>query len=74
MFISLLIEQGAHQKYIQEQAGHSIQVTMVTYGHLFRIGIEAGRISENDAPKETNLAPSAHPALKTADVGIYNYA
>jgi integrase len=35
-FISLLIEQGAHPKYIQEQAGHSsIQVTMDTYGHLF---------------------------------------
>jgi integrase len=33
-------------KYIQEQAGHSsIQVTMVTYGHLFQIGIEAGRVS-----------------------------
>ncbi len=35
-FISLSIEQGAHPKYIQEQAGHSsIQVTMDTYGHLF---------------------------------------
>ena len=35
-FISLLIEQGAYPKYIQEQAGHSsIQVTMDTYGHLF---------------------------------------
>ncbi|MEP7152878.1 MAG: site-specific integrase [Nitrospira sp.] len=36
-FVSLLIKQGAHPKYIQEQAGHSsIQVTMDTYGHLFR--------------------------------------
>ena len=35
-FVSLLIKQGAHPKYIQEQAGHSsIQVTMDTYGHLF---------------------------------------
>lgn len=35
MLISLLIDQGAHPKYIQEQAGHgSIQVTMDTYGHL----------------------------------------
>ena len=35
-FASLLIEQGAHPKYIQEQMGHSsIQVTMDTYGHLF---------------------------------------
>jgi len=34
--VSLLIRQGAHPKYIQEQAGHSgIQVTMDTYGHLF---------------------------------------
>lgn len=32
--VSLLIEQGAHPKYIQEQGGHSsIQVTMDTYGH-----------------------------------------
>ncbi len=35
-FVSLLINQGAHQKYIQQQAGHSsIQVTMDTHGHLF---------------------------------------
>jgi integrase len=35
-WVSLLIQTGAHAKYIQEQAGHSsIQVTMDTYGHLF---------------------------------------
>lgn len=35
-FVSLLIQQGAHPKYIHEQAGHSSsQVTMDTYGHLF---------------------------------------
>jgi len=35
-YASLLIEQGAHPKYIQEQMGHSsIKVTMDTYGHLF---------------------------------------
>lgn len=35
-FVSLLIKQDAHPKYIQEQAGHSsIQVTMDTYGHPF---------------------------------------
>lgn len=35
-YVSLMIELGAHAKYIQEQAGHSgIQVTMDTYGHLF---------------------------------------
>src|SRR5262249_16425654 len=36
IFVSLLIQEGAHPKYIQEQAGHSgMQVTMDTYGHLF---------------------------------------
>jgi len=35
-FASLLIEQDAHPKYIQEQMGHSsISVTMDIYGHLF---------------------------------------
>jgi integrase len=35
-YASLLIEQGATPKYIQEQMGHSsIQVTMDVYGHLF---------------------------------------
>ena len=34
-FVSLLIAQGEHPKYIQVQAGHSsINVTMDTYGHL----------------------------------------
>lgn len=38
-WVSLLIQKGAHAKYIQEQAGHSsIQVTMDTYGHLFPSG------------------------------------
>ena len=33
-FASLLIQHGAHPKYIQEQLGYSsIQVTMDTYGH-----------------------------------------
>ena len=35
-FVSLLIKQGAHPQYNQEQASHSsIQVTMEIYGHLF---------------------------------------
>jgi integrase len=35
-FASLLIAQGAHPKYIQEQLGHSsIQITLDLYGHLF---------------------------------------
>ncbi len=42
---SLLIEQGAHPKYIQEQMGHSsIQVTMDIYEHgiCVRAAIEGG--------------------------------
>jgi integrase len=36
-FVSLLIQRGAHPKYIQEQVGHSsIQVKMDTHGHLFQ--------------------------------------
>ena len=35
-FASLLIDEGAHPKYIQEQLGHgSFQMTMDVYGHLF---------------------------------------
>ncbi len=35
-FASLLIEQGAHVKYISEQLGHaSVQTTLDRYGHLF---------------------------------------
>ena len=38
-WVSLLIQTGAHAKYIQEQVGHSnIQVTMDVYGHLFPNG------------------------------------
>ena len=34
-YASLLIQQGEHPKYIQQQMGHSsIKVTMDTYGHL----------------------------------------
>jgi integrase len=74
-FISLLIEQGAHPKYIQEQAGHSsIQVTMDTYGHLFPNRDRGWTDKLDDGPREVDLAPSAHPALKPAEVGIANYA
>ena len=35
-YAALLIAQGAHPKYIQEQLGHSsIQITLDVYGHLF---------------------------------------
>ena len=34
-YASLLIDQGEHPKYIQDQMGHSsINVTMDVYGHL----------------------------------------
>ncbi len=49
--MSLLIQTGAHAKYIQEQAGHSsIQVTMDTYGHLFPSGNRGfvGKLDESD--------------------------
>jgi len=35
-FASLLVQQGAHPKYISEQLGHaSVQITMDRYAHLF---------------------------------------
>ncbi len=59
-FVSLLINQGAHPKYIQEQAGHSsIQVTMDTYGHLFP--------SQNrewvNKLDEAGIVPASYPPL-----------
>lgn len=61
-FVSLLIEQGAHPKYIQEQAGHSsIQVTMDTYGHLFPNRDKGWTDKLDDQPGEVVSAPQAHP-------------
>jgi integrase len=69
-FASLLIQQGANPKYIQEQLGHgSIQVTMDIYGHLFA-GDHRHLVSRLDDPqaKGTNQegsvvqsAPLMHP-------------
>jgi integrase len=74
-FISLLIEQGAHPKYIQEQAGHSSsQVTMDTSGHLFPNRDRGWTDKLDDRPQEADLAPSAHPALKPPEACIANYA
>jgi integrase len=74
-FISLLIEQGAHPKYIQEQAGHSsIQVTMDTYGHLFPNRDRGWTDKLDDEREEGGLVPSAHPALKPAEEVVPNYA
>lgn len=64
-FISLLIEQGAHPKYIQEQAGHSsIQVTMDTYGHLFPSRERGWADKLDDEGWRGETAPSVHPAKK----------
>ena len=67
-FVSLLIRQGAHPKYIQEQAGHSsIQVTMDTYGH-FVPSQNQERVSKWDELKvETKTAPSEHPRAEEAE-------
>jgi integrase len=67
-FISLLIEQGAHPKYIQEQAGHSsIQVTMDTYGHLFPSRERGWTDKLDDEAWRGETAPSTHPEKKAAE-------
>ncbi len=51
-FASLLIQQGANPKYVQQQLGHgSIQVTMDIYGHLFP-GDHRHVVSRLDDPQE----------------------
>jgi len=61
-YVSLMIEQGAHPKYIQEQVGHSsIQVTMDTYGHLFPSQSRGWVAKLDDEGKEGKSAPQAHP-------------
>jgi hypothetical protein len=60
--VSLLIEQGAHPKYIQEQVGHSgIQVTMDTYGHLFPSQSLGWVEKLDDEGQEAEHAPHPHP-------------
>ena len=66
-YASLLIQKGAHPKYIQEQLGHSsIQVTMDIYGHLFG-GEYRHLASRLDDPRldhrEPESATQAQPAL-----------
>ena len=71
-FVSLLIEQGAHPKYIQEQAGHSsIQVTMDTYGHLFPSRDNGWTDKLDDRPTGGEIAPQAHPEAKTKEQESY---
>lgn len=60
----MLIEQGAHPKYIQEQAGHSsVQVTMDTYGHLFPSRDKGWTDKLDEQPGKVFLAPQEHPAI-----------
>jgi integrase len=60
-YVSLLIEQGAHPKYIQEQVGHSgIQVTMDTYGHLFPSQSRGWVEKLDDEGQEAKYAPHPH--------------
>ena len=67
-YVSLLIEQGAHPKYIQEQAGHSsIQVTMDTYGHLFPNREQGWADRLDDRDSEGKTAPPAHPEQGTQE-------
>jgi integrase len=61
-WVSLLIQKGAHPKYIQEQAGHSsIQVTMDTYGHLFPSGNRGWADTLDEVPEKSLSAPAVHP-------------
>jgi len=64
-WVSLLIQTGAHAKYIQEQAGHSsIQVTMDTYGHLFPSG-NRGLVGKLDDPAmQAESATPSQPEVK----------
>jgi integrase len=60
----LLIQTGAHAKYIQEQAGHStIQVTMDTYGHLFPSGNRGFVGKLDELGTEAQSATTAQPAV-----------
>jgi Phage integrase family len=71
-FVSLLIEKGAHPKYIQEQGGHSsIQVTMDTYGHLFPSRDSGWTDKLDDEPTDRENAPQANPEAKREEQVSY---
>jgi integrase len=73
-YVSQLIQNGAHPKYIQEQAGHSsIQVTMDTYGHLFPSVNRGWADTLDEQVTAGPFAPALHPeedAVKTAHGGL----
>ena len=63
-FASLLIQQKANPKYIQEQLGHgSIKVTMDIYGHLFE-GDHRHFVGRLDDPQLTESATQPQPTLE----------
>jgi integrase len=63
-FASLLIQQNANPKYIQEQLGHgSIKVTMDIYGHLFE-GDHRHFVHCLDDPQMSQTATQPQPALE----------
>jgi integrase len=71
-YISLLIEQGAHPKYIQEQAGHSsIQVTMDIYGHLFPDRDRGWADKLDDVRAGAETAPALHPESEGDEQGSH---
>ena len=76
-YAALLIQKGAHPKYIHEQMGHSsIQVTMDIYGHLFG-GEYRHLASQLDDPRldhiEAEPATQAQPALAGEGKACVNY-
>lgn len=64
-YASLLIQQGANPKYIQEQLGHSsISITLDIYSHLFRSDHQP-HVARLDDPQETN-GRNAEPESQSA--------
>jgi len=60
-YAALLINQGEDPKYVSSQLGHaSIQITMDTYGHLFRKTRETA-MTRLDATIRTAAAPPTPP-------------
>ena len=64
-YASLLIQQGAPAKYVQEQLGHgSIGMTLNTYSHLFP-GDHRHYVNKLDDPQD-NRASESGPMLESA--------
>jgi integrase len=82
-FASLLIQQGANPKYVQETLGHgSIAVTLDIYSHLFK-GDHRHHVSRLDDPQNTtgdgegkdrDYAPQAHPVVSASGSGAVEVA